>query len=48
MGLDSPEKEKKISEKVRSIILQSSEKITQNIQVTAGRISDTKIKKIDR
>jgi len=47
MESDSPEKQKRISEKVRSIILQSSEQITQNIQVTTGRISDTKIKKID-
>lgn len=42
----SSEKQKKIHERVRSLILQSSDKITQNIQVTTGRISDTRIKKI--
>ena len=40
------DKQKKIHERVRSLILQSSEKITQNIQITTGRISDTRLKKI--
>lgn len=39
-------KQKKIHERVRSLILQSSEKITQNIQITTGRISDTRLKEI--
>jgi len=42
----SPEKQKKIEEKVRALILQSSDKITKNIQITTGMISDTRIKKI--
>ncbi|UCG89606.1 MAG: hypothetical protein JSU57_03795 [Candidatus Heimdallarchaeota archaeon] len=40
------DKQKKIHERVRSLILQSSDKITQNIQITTGRISDTRLKKI--
>jgi hypothetical protein len=40
------DKQKKIHERVRALILQSSEKITQNIQVTTGRISDTRLKEI--
>lgn len=40
------DKQKKIHERVRSLILQSSDKITQNIQVTTGRIFDTRLKKI--
>ncbi|MFX1516433.1 MAG: hypothetical protein ACFFC6_08990 [Promethearchaeota archaeon] len=40
------DKQKKIHERVRALILQSSEKITQNIQITTGRISDTRLKKI--
>ena len=39
-------KQKKIHERVRSLILQSSEKITQNIQITTGRISDTRLQEI--
>ena len=42
----SSDKQKKIHERVRSLILQSSDKITRNIQVTTGRISDTRIKTI--
>ena len=40
------DKQKKIHERVRALILQSSEKITQNIQITTGRISDTRLKEI--
>lgn len=42
----SDDKQKKIHNRVRSLILQSSEKITQNIQISTGRISDTRIKTI--
>jgi tRNA A-37 threonylcarbamoyl transferase component Bud32 len=42
----SDEKQRKIHERVRALILQSSEKITQNIQMETGRISDTRLKKI--
>ncbi|MFX0015438.1 MAG: hypothetical protein ACFFB2_12605 [Promethearchaeota archaeon] len=42
----SDDKHKKIHERVRSLILQSSDKITKNIQVTTGRIVDTRIKQI--
>ncbi|MFX1507442.1 MAG: hypothetical protein ACFFDC_15270 [Promethearchaeota archaeon] len=40
------DKQKKIHERVRALILQSSEKITKNIQITTGRISDTRLKEI--
>ncbi len=43
---NNKEKHKKIDQKVRAIILQSSEKITQNIRITVGRITDTHIQKI--
>ncbi len=41
------DKQKKIHERVRSLILQSSDKITQNIQVSTGRIFNTRVKKIE-
>ncbi len=44
---DSESKEKRINERVRALILQSREKITRNLQVETGRISDTRIKKIE-
>lgn len=40
------EKQGKIHERVRAIILQSSGKITQNLPIKIGRISDTRIKQI--
>jgi hypothetical protein len=43
----STDKEKKIHERVRSLILQSSEKISKNLQITTGRIANTRIKKIE-
>lgn len=42
----SDDKDKKIHERVRALILQSSDKITQNIQITTGRIINTRIKQI--
>ncbi|NHJ02427.1 MAG: hypothetical protein EAX86_09855 [Candidatus Heimdallarchaeota archaeon] len=44
---DTESKEKRINEHVRSLILQSKEKITRNLQVETGRILDTRIKKIE-
>ena len=40
------EKQQKINDRVRAIILQSSEKITSNVRVVTGLISDTRLKKI--
>jgi hypothetical protein len=41
------EKQRKIHERVRSLILQSSDKITKHVQLNTGRISDTRIQKIE-
>ncbi|MFX0088044.1 MAG: hypothetical protein ACFFAU_20490 [Candidatus Hodarchaeota archaeon] len=41
------EKKRKIHERVRSLILQSSDKITKHVQLNTGRISDTRIQKIE-
>ncbi len=43
---ESPEKQQLIHDRVRAIILQSSDKITKNLRVETGRISDTRIKQI--
>ena len=43
---ESPEKQKLIHDRVRAIILQSSDKITKNLRVETGRISDTRLEKI--
>jgi hypothetical protein len=40
------EKQQKIHESVRAIILQSSDQITKNVRVEIGRISDTRLKNI--
>lgn len=41
------EKQKKIHERVRSLIIQFSDKITKHVQLNTGRISDTRIQKIE-
>jgi len=41
------EKQKKIHERVRSLIIQFSNKITKHVQLNTGRISDTRIQKIE-
>jgi hypothetical protein len=43
---EEDEKQKKIHKRVRALILQSSDKITKHIQQNTGRISDTRIEKI--
>ena len=43
---DSPVKQQQIHDRVRAIILQSTDKITKNLRVETGRISDTRIKQI--
>jgi hypothetical protein len=43
---ESPEKQKLIHDRVRAIILQSSDKITKNIRIVTGLISDTRLKQI--
>ncbi len=43
---EEDEKQKKIHNRVRTLILQSSDKITKHVQQNTGRISDTRIEKI--